>query len=222
MSIDPEDDIDDDEEDQNQGRNGGPVNIQQYFNELAERGDENSADPFADKRRTQTIAERERGTYNERRQKLQLSPGVRYDPFAEGSQTPDLHSVRRTTAAVMRETQVLNEKKELEMKLREKAKAGELKVVHTEDSSAKKKRRWDQTSAPAESNGSEHHDAVTPRHLPTSAKDMETPMNRIWDATPGQAESGATTPPDLSGNFSGMRNFTFREFLIGLNRAIRE
>jgi hypothetical protein len=214
MSIDPDEDVDDDEEDQNHGRGNGAggVNIQQYFNEMADRGDENSADPFADKKRTQTIAERERGTYNERRQKLQLSPGVRYDPFAEGSQTPDLHSVRRTTAAVMRETQVLNDKKELEMKLREKAKAGELKVVHTEDSSAKKKRRWDMaTPAGADaaasnggSNGSAHHDAITPRHLPTSAKDMETPMNRIWDATPGQAESGATTPPDLSGNFSGM------------------
>lgn len=107
MTIDPDEDVDDDEEDE-QPKNK-PVNIQQYFNEMATvQTDEK--DPFEDKR-TQTIADRERGTYNERRQKLQLSPGVRYDPFAEGSQTPDLHSVRRTTIAVMRETQVMNEKK---------------------------------------------------------------------------------------------------------------
>ena len=37
-----------------------------------------------------------------------------------------------------------------------------------------------------------------------SAKDMETPMHtRVWDPTPGHAEPGATTPPDLTpGNLS--------------------
>ena len=204
-SIDPDEDVDDDDEDQG-GKNGGPVNIQKYFDEMADRDADTVADPFADKKRTQTIAERERGTYNERRQKLQLSPGVRYDPFAEGSQTPDIRSERRTHAAVMRETQVLNEKKELEIKMREKAKAGELKVVVQDDdfstTVAKKRRRWDQPGDQSSNGAPAQHDAVTPRNLP-SAKDMETPMNRIWDATPGQAESGATTPPDLSGNFSG-------------------
>ena len=211
MDEDDEDDEDDYDRNNQNGGGGGrrsePVNPQQYFNEMAEYGAEQAADPFADKKRTQTIAERERGTYNERRQKLQLSPGVRYDPFAEGSQTPDLHSVRRTTQAVMRETQVLNEKKELENKLREKAKAGELKaVVDEEQQPTKKKRRWDQQQSENNNNGSSGgggggHEAITPRNLP-SAKDMETPMNRIWDATPGYADSGATTPPDLSSGFS--------------------
>lgn len=194
-TIDPDDEIDDDEDDTGHNGRGKSVNVQQYFDEMAERADPVSGDPFADKRTRQpTIAERERGTYNERRQKLQLSPGVRYDPFAEGSQTPDLHSVRRTTAAVMRETQVLNEKKDLEMKMREKAKAGELKVVQADNEPVKKKRRWDQAASGVETNGSQ----------PVSAKDMETPVARaIWDATPGpQVDSGATTPPDLSSGFS--------------------
>ena len=195
MSIDPDEDVDDEEDMDRNNRNGnGHVNIQQYFNEMAERGEQQEAnsDPFAD-RRSKTIADRERGTYQERRQKLQLSPGVRYDPFAEGSQTPDIHSVRRTTAAVIRETQVLNEKKELEMKLREKAKAGELKVVEQEDDSApKKKRRWDQATPTIESQQQQQQQQI-------SFKDMETPMNRqIWDATPAAGESGAKTPPDLS------------------------
>lgn len=199
MAIDPDEDVDDDEEDQQPQRNP-TVNIQKFYNELAEKSD--APDPFEEKR-TQTIADRERGTYNERRQKLQLSPGVRYDPFAEGSKTPDIHSVRRTTIAVMRETQVLNEKKELEYKIKEKAKAGELKVVSQTptDTSGKKKRRWDQTNTSAESTSASSttwHEAETPRNLP-SAKEMETPMNRIWDATPGHAESGAVTPPDISG-----------------------
>jgi splicing factor 3B subunit 1 len=162
--------------------------------ERSEKMDEPSGDPF-EERRTKTIADRERGTYQERRQKLQLSPGVRYDPFADGSQTPELHSVRRTTAAVIRETQILNEKKELEMKLREKAKAGELKVIDSSDDSApKKKRRWDQAAPGAVAN--DQNDQIS-AHL--AAKDMETPMNRqIWDATPAAGESGAQTPPDLS------------------------
>jgi splicing factor 3B subunit 1 len=167
-----------------------------------------------------TIAERETGKYNEQRQKLQLSPGVRYDPFAEGSVTPDLHSIRRTHYDVMKETQILNEKKELEIKLREKAKAGELKPVSQNGSSsaaeqqaAKKKRRWDQTQPEASENrdqssakktadGMENkwHEAITPRTLPAdlSTKDMETPMHRIWEPTPGHAEPGASTPPDLN------------------------
>jgi hypothetical protein len=81
----------------------------QYFNEMAEVAEKVAKDPFEDKRPV-TIADREVGKYNALRQKIQLSPGVRYDPFAEGSETPDIHSVRRTHTAVMRETQVLNEK----------------------------------------------------------------------------------------------------------------
>ncbi len=203
MSIEPNEDIDDDEDEEiisdkpNSSKNQH-VNIQKYFSELAEK--DNPQDPFEDKR-VPTIADRERGTYNEKRQKLQLSPGVRYDPFAEGSQTPDIHSVRRTTAAVMRETQVLNEKKELEYKLKEKAKAGELKALNISDNQtnsdqSKKKRRWDQTTT--ETN---LHEAPTPHNLLT--KDMETPMHHVWDPTPGHAESGAITPPDLTpGNLS--------------------
>lgn len=105
----------------------------------------------------------------------------------------------------MRETQVLNDKKELEYKLREKAKAGELKAVATVPSAAgeKKKRRWDQTQTPLATNENSEqtwHEATTPHALNTmSAKDMETPMhNRVWDPTPGHAEPGATTPPDLT------------------------
>src|SRR5262249_53452350 len=88
--------------------------------------------------------------------------------------------------------------------MREKAKAGELKVV-----SSTKKRRWDQASAGGDAtNGdssgvksgdqvSKWHEAATPR-AGMSAQDMETPMNRnVWDATPGHADSGATTPPDI-------------------------
>lgn len=211
MAIEPDEDVDDDEYEEAirkpsiGGGGGGPVNVQKYLDEIAER--DAGKNPFEEKR-TQTIADRERGTYNERRQKLQLSPGVRYDPFAEGSQTPEIHSVRRTTMAVMRETQVLNEKKELEIKLREKAKAGELKVVNAEDGSAKKKRRWDQTAnttTTSTTNENEKstgwHEATTPKTLTT--KDAETPMNRLWDPTPGHAEPGATTPPDITpGNLS--------------------
>jgi splicing factor 3B subunit 1 len=191
----------DDEEDQQQGKNP-EVNIQQYFNELAGLQEKEAKDPFEDKRQP-TIADREVGKYNALRQKLQLSPGVRYDPFAEGSQTPDIHSVRRTHHAVMRETQVLNEKKELEYKLKEKAKAGELKVVNqTTAASEKKKRRWDQaqTNENVEKRGDDSeakwHEAATPKVV--TAKDMETPMHRVWDPTPGHAEPGATTPPDYS------------------------
>ena len=184
MAIEPDEDVDDDEEEEDEQAAKNPhLNIQKYFQELAETGE--TEEPFAE-RRTQTIADRERGKYHERRQKLQLSPGVRYDPFAEGSQTPDIHSVRRTTISVMRETQVMKEKQELEYKLKEKAKAGELKPV--EVSETKKKRRWDQTS--------NAENVETPQIL--STKDMETPMHQIWEPTPARAESGAVTPPDLS------------------------
>lgn len=105
--LDAQEDVDDDE-DIEPAKNGA-VNVQQYFNEMAEAAERVAEDPFAEKR-TATIADREVGKYNAQRQKLQLSPGVRYDPFAEGSQTPDLQSVRRTHHAVMRETQVLNDK----------------------------------------------------------------------------------------------------------------
>lgn len=152
----------------------------------------------------------------------------RYDPFAEGSQTPDIRSVRRTTSVVMSEVQVINEKRELEMKMREKAKAGELKPVSgsagsngssTTTTTAAKKRRWDQTgggggvtttgasneNAPLGGDGDSKswHEAATPRQLPVSAKDMETPMNRVWDPTPGHAESGALTPPDITPGMTG-------------------
>lgn len=85
------------------------VNVQKYFEEMAEVAERGAEDPFAEKR-TATIADREAGKYTAQRQKVTLSPGVRYDPFAEGSQTPDVHSVRRTHHAVMRETQVLKDK----------------------------------------------------------------------------------------------------------------
>lgn len=146
----------------------------------------------------------------------------RYDPFAEGSQTPDIRSERRTTSAVMSEIQVRNEKMEMEQKIREKAKAGELKAVPGQNGSStapsateKKKRRWDQTGATEASGGNENsgdvkwHEAITPRNLPASTKDMETPMNRIWDATPGHAESSALTPPDI-----GMKYFSVYIFLV--------
>lgn len=178
MAIEPDEDVD--EEDEEPASNGHQVNVQKYFNEMAEVGE--TADPFAGEKRTQKIADRERGKYQEMRQKLQLSPGVRYDPFAEGSKTPDIHSVRRTTISVMRETQVMREKQELEHKMREKAKAGELKAV--EQPAAKKKRRWDQPTN-ENSNGQ-------------AFKDSETPMHQIWEATPMRAEPGAVTPPDLS------------------------
>lgn len=116
----------------------------------------------------------------------------------------------------MSEIQVMNEKRELEYKLREKAKAGELKAVSgggagqngssgTAASAGQKKRRWDQAGATttASENGDKWHEAATPKQLPVSAKDMETPMNRIWDATPGHAESGATTPPDITPGLTG-------------------
>lgn len=70
----------------------------------------------------------------------------------------------------------------------------------------KKKRRWDQTQAPAVANENKEqaaeagwHEATTPHALSNlTAKDMETPMHtRVWDPTPGHAEPGATTPPDL-------------------------
>ncbi len=195
MSIEPTEEIDEDEDEEINPvkQNNQQVNIQQYFYELAEK--DNDKDPFEDKR-VRTIADREKGTYNEKRQKLQLSPGVRYDPFADGSQTPDIHSVRRTTAAVMRETQILNEKKELEYKLKEKAKAGELKVVDSSSNhsieQSKKKRRWDQTT----------NEIVSQNEVPTphilAPKDMETPMHNIWEPTPGHGESGAVTPPEYN------------------------
>ena len=109
----------------------------------------------------------------------------------------------------MRETQVMNEKRELEQKLKEKAKAGELKAVNGSSQSAenKKKRRWDQTSGNENNetpnkkldDESKWHEATTPRNLSSMGKEMETPMHRaIWEPTPGHAEPGATTPPDLA------------------------
>lgn len=83
-TIEPDEDVDEDEyeeEDEVRGGGGrnaagrGPVDVQQYFNELAQK--DADVNPF-EERRTKTIADRERGTYNERRSKLQLSPGVRY------------------------------------------------------------------------------------------------------------------------------------------------
>ena len=103
----------------------------------------------------------------------------------------------------MRETQVLNEKKELEIKMKEKAKAGELKVVNgsSQAQSDKKKRRWDQAQTnenidKQSDSESKWHEATTPKVV--TAKDMETPLHRVWDPTPGHAEPGATTPPDYS------------------------
>lgn len=220
MALELPDDADDDDEEPQNGNGGNQkVDIQQYFKELADR--DQDKDPFEDKR-TKTIAQREEGTYNAKRMNIQLSPGVRYDPFAEGSQTPDIHSVRRTHNAVMRETQVMNEKKELEMKIKEKAKAGELKVVQPTNGSsaaaeaaARKKRRWDQI----QDGGANENQSTVAAKKPTdqnddtgskwnegrnqvSAKDMETPLHRVWDPTPGHAEPGATTPPDLEHGFS--------------------
>lgn len=79
MAIEPDDDVDDDEYEEAAPVGKGPkankpVNIQQYFNELAEKDADKN--PFEDKR-TKTIADREKGTYQERRAKIQLSPGVR-------------------------------------------------------------------------------------------------------------------------------------------------
>jgi hypothetical protein len=105
----------------------------------------------------------------------------------------------------MRETQILNEKKELELKMKEKAKAGELKVVNASAGSAaqqeKKKRRWDQAQTnenieKRDDSDQKWHEATTPKVI--TAKDIETPMHRVWDPTPGHAESGATTPPDYT------------------------
>ena len=237
MSIEPNEQIDDDDDDDEANGddaddydrvdNGGksrsllgaskPVNVAAYFAEMAERDHSSSSgpgayqDPFAEKR-VQTIADRERGTYNEKRQRIELSPGVRYDPFAEGSETPDLHSVRRTTAAVLRETHIRNERQELEYKLREKAKAGELRVVDasvtisatTSSSTTTKKRRWDQaaTTAATEAAAAPSNGSTTQAGAQAvSFKDMETPAHvpAIWEATPGHADSGALTPPSHSG-----------------------
>jgi splicing factor 3B subunit 1 len=206
MSIEPDEDIDEDEDEyapsiQQLAKSNGTnkssnMNIQKYFNEMAEKADATASNPFEDKR-VPTIADRERGTYNEKRQKIQLSPGARYDPFAEGSQTPDIRSERRTHFAVMNEVNVVNEKIELERILREKAKAGELKAVNNsgaDGSGGKKKRRWDQTVNEIVDTS----DAITPRVLATG-KDAETPAHaKIWDPTPGHADSGALTPPDLT------------------------
>lgn len=122
----------------------------------------------------------------------------------------------------MGEIQVMNEKRELEYKLREKAKAGELKPVSGSGgqngssaaaaASQQKKRRWDQAASGGSTTTSSNenaasadkwHEAATPRQLPVSAKDMETPMNRVWDPTPGHAESGALTPPDITPGMTG-------------------
>lgn len=195
MSLGPDEDIDEDEEEYSTNKKTTNVNIQQYIYELAEK--DPGPDPFEEKR-VPTIADRERGKYTEKRQKLQLSPGVRYDPFAEGSQTPDIRSERRTTMAVMNEVNIMNEKMEVERMIKEKVKAGELPQADAQ----KKKRRWDQ-QVTATTVSEQWHEAVTPRNLDAhgngaSFKDMETPMNNVWDPTPGHAESGAVTPPDLA------------------------
>lgn len=85
-TIEPTDDVDEDEYEEEDARgggrggggNGGAVDVRQYFDELAQKDAAADVNPF-EERRTKTIADRERGTYNERRQKLQLSPGVRYE-----------------------------------------------------------------------------------------------------------------------------------------------
>ena len=78
----------------------------------------------------------------------------------------------------------------------------------------KKKRRWDQTqdigganenqSTVAAKKPMENDDAGkwNEGRNQVSAKDMETPLHRVWDPTPGHAEPGATTPPDLEHGFS--------------------
>ena len=72
--IEPEEDIDDEEYEEAGNRAPKPVDPRQYFDEITQK--EPDVNPFED-RRPKTIADRERGTYQERRSKLQLSPGVR-------------------------------------------------------------------------------------------------------------------------------------------------
>ena len=154
MSLGPDEDIDEDEEEYSNTKKPTNVNIQQYIYELAEK--DPGPDPFEEKR-VPTIADRERGKYTEKRQKLQLSPGVRYDPFAEGSQTPDIRSERRTHMAVMNEVNIMNEKVEIERQIKEKVKAGDLPKPD------KKKRRWDQQVGVGTNQTEQWHEAVTPR-----------------------------------------------------------
>lgn len=178
MSIDPNDLDEADDDDMN----GGTINVQKFLDEVSSK--DADRDPFEDHRR-QTIADREaKDPYKAQRQKLQLSPGARFDPFAEGSVTPGPESVRRTYVEVMRETHINNEKKEMRKKLSDMEKNGELSDV------GKKKRRWDEQQPPPQG----HDDAPTPARLTDDMLGATPSTRMIWDATPAPQTPGAETP----------------------------
>ncbi|XP_069110836.1 splicing factor 3B subunit 1-like isoform X1 [Argopecten irradians] len=172
-------------------------------------------DPLAD-RRPQRVSDKG-GNYRPHLQSRIISP-ERYDPFANGGETPDVNAY---TYAKVRASQLLdNEKKRLQQQMVEKAKSGDLRVQNGSSGDAaakvqqaapqeKKKRRWDQASddTPAKKSKStwDKEEATTPSNsrwdeTPGRAKGAETPgatpgqSTRMWDATPGHATPGAATP----------------------------
>ncbi|XP_056007086.1 splicing factor 3B subunit 1-like isoform X3 [Ostrea edulis] len=150
--------------------------------------------------RPQRIRDRE-GTYRAQLKNRIISP-ERYDPFADGGKTPDVND--RTFAKLMMSSALDREKDSYEKQLKEKAKAGELRVVNGSDSqkqaaaaaAEKKKRRWDQAT-----------DDSSAKKAKTTWDAAETPSNTRWDETPGR-KTGAETPGATPGQSTRMWDAT--------------
>ncbi|CAJ0582767.1 unnamed protein product, partial [Mesorhabditis spiculigera] len=158
--------------------------------EEAARTDE-EVDPFAETR-TKTIGEKQ-SEYQKRMYNRPISP-ERIDPFVD--QTP--RAGNRGYAEVMKEQQYLEDKQKLDREMKDKMKAGELRVVEP----AQKKARWDDntpsknevlgaaSTTPAQS-------GTAPRKrldITSLAADAATPQVQRWDETPAHANATDATP----------------------------
>ncbi|MCL4128243.1 UNVERIFIED_CONTAM: hypothetical protein GTU68_042963, partial [Idotea baltica] len=122
------DDVDDEDDDGGTtlGKKSSGYNAPQFF--LKEMVDKDH-DPMAQYKRP-TIADRE-DEYRARRRMQAISP-ERFDHFADGGRTPDMHA--RTYTHIMKETLLKGEEAQLRKTVQEKAKDGSLQVVSNGDS----------------------------------------------------------------------------------------
>ncbi|XP_052767577.1 splicing factor 3B subunit 1-like isoform X1 [Mya arenaria] len=203
----PAEDAEDDD-DVNPVETTGPVRAAAPLNALNDSLNDKEYDPLAEHRR-QKISDRE-DEYRARRRQMIISP-ERHDPFADGGKTPDPQA--RTYQQILREKELAQQEKGLKDQMREKAKAGDLKVVNGSSAAkpSEKKRRWDQPAGgdeplkkrastwdQAETGGTPSHGKwdETPGKTKGSATPGATPgaSTRMWDSTPGHATPGAVTP----------------------------
>ncbi|WAQ93784.1 SF3B1-like protein [Mya arenaria] len=177
----PAEDAEDDD-DVNPVETTGPVRAAAPLNALNDSLNDKEYDPLAEHRR-QKISDRE-DEYRARRRQMIISP-ERHDPFADGGKTPDPQA--RTYQQILREKELAQQEKGLKDQMREKAKAGDLKVVNGSSAAkpSEKKRRWDQPAGgdePLKKRASTWDQAET----------GGTPSHGKWDETPGKTKGSAT------------------------------